>query len=195
MGEVKHGGGKKFLPGDQGYQAFRSWIEDYVAVKNGTYTKADDLPKPVSKQARFGSDIWLKLSETPPAWGDKLLQVNVYAWDDTKKAWATEPIAQSDRGVWGQGKLWQHNLTLLAAKDSDLAKKWKLEKPALPAGKYLVKVYVDTTGRLAKDWKATLGDDDYVGPVGVSGALGGGLWQHDGSRRAAREKVTQRRSH
>ena len=113
-------------------QAFRSWIEDYVAVKNGTYTKANDLPKPVSKQARFGSDIWLKLSETPPEWGDKLLQVSVYAWDDTKKAWDTEPIAQSDRGVWGKGKQWQHNLTLLAAKESELAKKWKREKPCCP---------------------------------------------------------------
>jgi hypothetical protein len=165
LGEVKHGGGKKFLPGDLGYQGFRAWIEDYVAIKNGTYAKADDLPKPTTKLARFGSDVWLKLSETPPEWADKLLQVSVYAWDNTKKAWATEPIAQSDRGVWGKGKLWQHNLTLLAAKDSDLAKKWKQEKPMLPPGKYLVKVYVDTGDRLAKDWKATLGDDDYTGQL------------------------------
>jgi hypothetical protein len=165
LGEVKHGGGKKFLPGDLGYQGFRAWIEDYAAIKNGTYTKADDLPKPTTKLARFGTDVWLKLSETPPEWGDKLLQVSVYAWDDTKKAWATEPIAQSDRGVWGQGKLWQHNLTLLAAKDSDQAKKWRQDKPMLPAGKYLVKVYVDTAGRPTKDWKATLGDDEYAGQL------------------------------
>jgi hypothetical protein len=165
LGEVKHGGGKKFLPGDQGYKAFRAWIEDYAAIKNGTYKKADELPKPMGTLARFGSDIWLKFSDTPPAWGDKLLQVSVYAWDDANKMWAKEPIAQSDRGVWGQGKQWQHNLTLLAAKDSELAQKWKHEKPVLPAGKYLVKVHVDAGSRLAKDRHATLTDEDYAGQL------------------------------
>jgi hypothetical protein len=163
LGEVKHGGGKKFLPGDQGYKAFRGWIEDYAAIKNGTYKKAEDLPKPATTRAQFGSEIWLKLNETPPEWGDKLLAVSVFAWDPEKKAWAADPIAFSDRGVWGQGKLWQHTLTLAAPKDSELAKKWKREKPMLPPGRYLAKVYVDTRGRLAKDWKATLGDDDYAG--------------------------------
>ena len=163
--EVKHGGGKKFLPGDQGYKAFRAWIEDYVAIKNGTYQIADDLPKPATKLVQFGSDIWLKFAETPPEWGDKLLQVNVYAWDEGKKTWAAEPIAFSDRGVWGKGKLWQHTLTLATAKDSELARQWKREKPMLPPGKYLVKVYVDTKDRLAKDWKATLGPDDYAGQM------------------------------
>lgn len=165
LGAVKHGGGKKFLPGDQGYQAFRTWIEDYAAIKKGVYTRADELPKPATKLVRFGSDIWLKLAETPPEWGDKLLQVSVYAWDAEKMAWATEPSAQSDRGVWGGGKLWQHNLTLLTAKDSELARQWQQGKPALPAGKYLVKVYVDTDGRLAKDWKAALGEDEYAGQL------------------------------
>jgi hypothetical protein len=165
LGEVKHGGGKKFLPGDQGYKAFRGWIEDYAAIKNGTYKKADDLPKPATNLEQFGSEIWLKLADTPPEWGDKLLQVNVYAWDDAKNAWSADPVASSDRGVWGQGKLWQHTLTLSAAKDSEMAKKWKGDKPMLPPGKYLAKVYVDAGGRLAKDWKATLGDDNYAGQL------------------------------
>ena len=63
----------------------------------------------------------------------------------------------------------------------------------LPAGKYLVKMYVDTTGRLAKDWKATLGDDDYAGQWSFGAGRRG--TEDDGSRRPAREKVTQRRSH
>ena len=68
----------------------------------------------------------------------------------------------SDRVVWGKGKLWQHNLTLLAAKGSERAKAWR-GTPSLPAGKYLVKVYLDADGRLAKDWTATLGDADFAG--------------------------------
>ena len=34
------------------------------------------------------------------------------------------PIATSDRGVAGKGRLWQHTLTLLAAPGSDRAKAW-----------------------------------------------------------------------
>jgi hypothetical protein len=168
LAEVKHGGGKKFLPGDLGYKGFRAWIEDYAAIRNDRYARATDLPKPAGDLEQFGSDVWFKLAETPPEWGDKLLQVTLYAWDEQKKAWETEPIASSDRGVWGGGKLWQHNLTLTAAKDTRRAAAWKQGKPALPAGRYLVKVYVDFKGRLAADWKAVLGEEDYVGQAEVT---------------------------
>jgi hypothetical protein len=112
---------------------------------------------------QFGSEIWLKLNETPPEWGDKLLAVRVYAWDTVKRAWEDEPIAFSDRGVWGQGKLWQHTLTLTAAKDSRRAAAWKTGKPTLPPGNYLVKVDVDFTGKMSRDWKTQMGPDDYAG--------------------------------
>ena len=71
LGEVEHGGGKKFLPGDQGYKGFRAWLEDYSAIVGG---------------------------------------------------------------------------------------------------RYLVKVYVDAGGRIAADWKATLGENDSVGEVEVTSA-------------------------
>ena len=44
LGEVKHGGGIKFVVGDQGYKAFRAWIEDVAAIKAGKYATAADLP-------------------------------------------------------------------------------------------------------------------------------------------------------
>ncbi|HEY7425327.1 MAG TPA: hypothetical protein VH682_13935 [Gemmataceae bacterium] len=163
LGEVKHEGGKKFLPGDQGYKAFRAWIEDYARTVGDRYTRVADLPTKTDKPERFGTDIWLKLDKTPPAWGDRLLQVTIYAWDADRKAWEDAPIAASDRGVWGKGRLWQHNLTLIAAKDSERARQWKRGRPSLPPGRYLVKVHVDTEGRLAKDWRATLTDADYAG--------------------------------
>jgi hypothetical protein len=163
LGEVKHEGGKKFLPGDQGYKAFRAWIEDYARIVGDKYTRAADLPAITDKIERFGTDIWLKLDKTPPAWGDRLLQVAVYAWDAERKAWEETPIAASDRGVWGKGRLWQHNLTLLAPKGSARAHRWKQGQPSLPPGRYLVKVHVDTEERLAKDWRATLTEKDYAG--------------------------------
>lgn len=162
LGEDKHGGGVKFAVGDDAYKGFRTWIEDVAAIREGKYATAKDLPKAEDVE-RFGTDLWLKLENTPPAWGDKFLQVRVFAWDEKAKGWEAEPVAVSDRVVWGKGKLWQHTLTLLAAKGSDRAKGWRKDSPTLPDGKYLVKVFVDADGKLAKDWKATLGESDYAG--------------------------------
>jgi hypothetical protein len=168
LNEVEHGGGKKFLLGDQGYKAFRAFLEDYAKIITNQYADAASLPKAGDDPAQFGSDIWLKLADTPPAWGDKLLEVKVFAWDAAKKTWEAEPIATSDRAVWGQGKLWQHILTLLASRGSERAVTWnKAGKPSLPRGRYLVKVYVDESGRLAKDWQAVLSQDDYVGQLEI----------------------------
>jgi hypothetical protein len=169
LGAVKHEGGIKFAPGDQGHKAFRQWIEDVAAIKTGKYTKATDLPAAKPGPLQFGTEAWLKLENTPPAWGDKLLQVDVYAWDAKANAWEASPVASSDRVVWGKGKAWQHTVTLRADPASDRAKAFA-RKPALPPGKYLLKVYVDTDGRLAKDWTAALGEADYVGQVEVRGA-------------------------
>ncbi len=162
LGE-KHEGGIKFAVGDDAYKGFRSWIEDVAAMRKGKYSAAKDLPLAEAGPERFGTDIWLKLTDCPPAWGDRLLQVRVFAWDSKAGKWEDAPVAVSDRVVFGKGKLWQHNLTLLAVKDSDRAKDFRVGKPALPAGKYLVRVYVDADSRLAKDWQAELTSADLVG--------------------------------
>src|SRR5262249_51000437 len=164
----EHGGGKKFQEGDQGYKAFRTFIEDYAKIATDGYKDAAQLPRPGPQPLQFGTERWIKLSNTPPEWGDKYLAVTVYAWDDRAKSWEKEPVATTDRMVWGKGKLWQHTLTLLAAKGSERAERWKKDaNPTLPKGRYLVKVYVDQKGRLQDDWKATLGPDEYVGQVEV----------------------------
>jgi hypothetical protein len=170
LGTVKHEGGVKFAPGDQGYKAFRQWIEDVAALKAGRYSKVADLPPTDPGPLRFGSEAWLKLSDTPPEWGDKLLQVDVYAWDAKAGTWESLPVATSDRIVWGKGKLWQHTVTLIAEPGTERAKAWAAGKPNLPPGRYLLKVYVDRDGRLKQDWTATLGEAEYIGQVEVRGA-------------------------
>jgi hypothetical protein len=166
LNEVKHGGGQKFLPGDQGYKAFRTFVTDYARIVGDQYADGTALPKRPG-QDQFGSDIWLKLNNTPDDWGDRLLQVNLYAWDARANAWEADPIATSDRGVWGKGRLWQHTLTLLAGRDSERARAWKNGKPSLPRGRYLVKVFVDRDKRLARDWQAALGPDDHAGQAEI----------------------------
>lgn len=163
LNEIKHGGGQKMLPGDMTYKAFRAWLDDYAKTVNDRYTSVAELPKPMSAPAMFGTEIWLKLTETPPQWADRLLQVTLFAWDTAKNTWESEAIAISDRGVWGKGKLWQHNLALLADKNSERAKQWSEAKPSLPAGRYLLKVHVDVNERLKSDWNSTLSDTEFVG--------------------------------
>jgi hypothetical protein len=169
LAEVKHGGGIKFLVGDEGYKAFRRFLEDYARIVGDRYEKVAELPKPGAVEM-FGTESWIKIQNTPPAWADKLALVKVFAWDAAKNAWETEPIASTDRKVWGGGKLWQHTLTLQAAKGSDRAKAWKAGPAGLPRGRYLVRVYVDLDGRAAKDWTAELGVAEYVGEAEVTSA-------------------------
>jgi hypothetical protein len=166
LGVVKHVGGIKFAVGDQGHKAFREWVEDVAAIKAGKYAKAADLPVVEKAPLQFGTEAWVKLNDTPPAWGDKLLQVDVYAWDDKAGKWEAKPVATTDRKVWGKGKLFQHTITLLAEPGSARATAFA-KRPALPPGRYLLKVYVDADDRMAKDWKAKLGESDYVGQVEV----------------------------
>jgi hypothetical protein len=163
LNEVKHGGGIKIVTGDQGYKAIRAWVEDVAAMKKGRYEKPADLPVKDTGPKQFGTEAWFKLEKTPDAWGDKLLTVEVFAWDARANAWEKEPLATSDRVVFGKGKLWQHTVTLLAAPGSDRAKAWTQGKPSLPPGKYLVKVYVDSGEKMKKDWKAKFGPDEFVG--------------------------------
>jgi hypothetical protein len=167
LNEIKHGGGQKMLPGDMTYKAFREWLDDYARTATDKYASVSDLPQPKETPAMFGTEIWLKLVNTPPEWGDRLLQVDLHAWDANKNAWETTPIATSDRAVWGKGKLWQHNLALLAAQGSERAQRWAKTKPSLPAGRYLLKVYVDANERLKTDWNSALDERDFVGETAI----------------------------
>lgn len=163
LNEVKHSGGQKMLVGDLGYTSFRSWIDDYAATVDDRYASAADLPKDSDTTERFGTELWLKLAETPPNWADRLLRVEVFAWEAEKRAWESEPIAITDRGVWGKGRLWQHTLFLTAKKGSQRAAAWKHGKPSLPAGRYLARVYVDYADLMKRDWKAEFGNDQFAG--------------------------------
>lgn len=165
--QVKHGGGQKMLVGDMAYKGFRTWIEDYAKVLGDKYAQASDLPKNGGGLESFGTEAWLKITNTPPAWADRLLQANVYAWNERKKAWEPDPVATSDRRVFGKGKLWQHQVWALAAPGSDRAKAWRDGRPGLAPGRYLVRVYVDFQGKLERDWRAVLGKADVAGEAEI----------------------------
>ena len=167
--QVKHGGGQKMLVGDMVYKGFRAWLEEYAKTVGDKYAAVGDLPKETPTPITAGSDHWVKITNTLPAWGDRLLQVTVFAWDETKKTWESSPCAMSDRAVFGKGKLWQHNLVLLAAPDSPRAGALRGGKSSLPAGRYLLRVHVDLQCRHEKDWMAALGKSEFMGEKEIEG--------------------------
>ena len=164
--QVKHGGGIKMVVGDRSYKQFRKFLEDYAAMSSGKYTTAKQLPKQDEEVSRIG-EIWLKLTDVPESFDKQLLQVDLYRLEKSSKTgWSKDRWATSDRQVFGKGKLWQHTLSLTSARDSSRAKEL-IGQPTLLPGKYLVKVYVDRTGRLEQDWRAELGERDFVGQIEI----------------------------
>jgi hypothetical protein len=166
LNEIEHGGGQKMMRGDQGYKAFRAWIEDCAAIVADRYASAADLPEDPPATRSFPSEIWLKLENTPPRWADRLLQVDLHAWDSRRRAWEPQPIATSDRMVFGKGRLWQHSLLLLA--DPGSARAGEFDKqPRLPEGKYLLRVYVDVQGLMQQNWQRAWTQNDLVGELEI----------------------------
>ncbi len=162
--QVKHGGGQKMVVGDRTYKQFRRFIDDYSAVVEGKYQKADQLPEP-SVEVAAASEVWLKITGVPKRFDKMLLQADVYrkapgeggGW--SKFRWAT-----SDRPVAGNRNLWQHSLSVTAPRDSARAKEIRHAR-RLPPGRYLIKLYIDQAGKLQKDYQAELGEDEFVGQV------------------------------
>ena len=161
--KVEHGGGQKMLVGDRSYKQFRRFLDDYAATAAGRYSSEEQLPRP-SDEVSEVSETWLKLTDVPEAFDQKLLQVDLYRREGG--GWSKDRWATSDRAVYGKGRLWQHSLSLTAPRDSDRAKEIR-ERRSLPPGRYLVKVYVDRAGKLARDFREELGPDEFVGEIEV----------------------------
>ncbi len=161
--KVEHGGGQKMAVGDRSYKQFRRFLGDYAATVAGKYRTADELPKPLSEVSEV-SEVWLKLTDVPEEFDQKLLQVDLYPREGD--SWSKERWATSDRPVFGKGRLWQHSLSLTAPRGSERADTIR-DRKTLPPGRYLVKVYVDRTGKLSREYSAELGDADLVGAVEV----------------------------
>lgn len=158
--QVEHGGGQKLLVGDRSYKQFRRFIDDYAATVHGEYKNADQLPTP-SEEVSVVSDIWLKLEGIPARYDKKLLQVDLYSQKDS--GWSQHRVATSDRPVFGAQGLWQHSLSLTAPRNSERAE--TLVQGKLPPGKYLIRIYIDESGKLQRDPSADLGKEEFAGEI------------------------------
>ena len=103
------------------------------------------------------------IEEVPARYDKMLLQADLHRW--TGSGWSQFRVATSDRPVFGDGKLWQHSLSLTAQRGTDWANEIRAE--SLPPGKYLLKLYIDRTDKLRKDFGTELGEEDFVGQVEI----------------------------
>ena len=163
--QVKHGGGVKLVVGDRTYKQFRAFIEDYSASSTGKYKTAKDLPRG-REEASAVTEIWFKLEGVPAKHDQKLLQVDLHRWDEKTRSWSKDRWATGDRQVFGKGQLWQQHLSVTAPRESSRAKEIP-DRPSLPPGKYLAKIYIDQAGKLQKDYQAELGQGEFVGQVEI----------------------------
>lgn len=154
LGRVPHGGGVKMLYGDAGYKMFRAWVEDYAAGVKGKYHTARDLPAPPT-EALLDMKCVLAVSGGPAAWKDQSLRVDIYPWDTARGAWAERPAATGERGMFaaGNGQPTATNLImyLIVPAGSGPGEKGRLLS-GLGQGRYLLKYYCDTSGKLERDY-------------------------------------------
>lgn len=160
---VSHMGGLKMHVNDQSYKSFIAWIQDYARVVGDQYKSADELPL----DNWYPSKQVLRLTNAPDGWDVQTgVQLFVHAWNDAEQSWSAAPVAFT-QGTVTPKKMVNGMLFLLAPADSDSQDSWDREGAVLPDGKYQVRTYVDSNGRLADDPAVFLQEADYFGQATI----------------------------
>lgn len=151
---ITHVGGLKMFVNDQSYKSFLAWIEDYGRTVREQYTSDEQLPL----DNWHPTKVVLRLNEMP----ENLpvltpVQLFVHAPGRTPFTWQVRPIAFT-QGVITPRRFVNGTLFRLSLPEASGKK-----PPKMVPGTYLIKVYVDQTGRLKKDPTAMLTDDDFFG--------------------------------
>jgi len=176
LNRVPHGGGVKMLYGDTSYKMFRTWLEDYAASVKGKYHNAKDLPTPPT-QALVNMNSVLTINDGPNSWANKLLRADVYAWDSDRNAWARQPMATGERLVYAGNNGHTNSTNLIMFLIVPLGKEQEAVQriAKLQPGRYLLKYYCDTAGKLSRDYTiSTDAPDFYQGQQEIKATWNGG---------------------
>ena len=160
---VFHMGGLKMFPDDFSYKAFVSWIRDYARVAGNKYTSVSELPQ----DNWYPTQQVLRVRPVPEQWGKQdRVQLVVYAWNTEQEQWATSPIAFTQNSVTPRGIV--GGALFAFAKHGEKTVDWTDTHAVLRPGRYLIKAYVDSSKRLAKNSTAMLGDADLAGEAEIT---------------------------
>ena len=164
-GLEEHGGGPKFAVGSRTDKNFRRFLADYAAIVNGKYEQADQLPEE-SAEVAVPTKQHLRIVDLPPGLGRKLLRADIYR--HLGDGWSDAPWATAENPIAGKRKRWQSMVFAVAPRGSARAKELKPKEP-IPAGRYLIKIYVDREDKTKKDRDYELGAPEFYGSVEVDG--------------------------
>jgi hypothetical protein len=164
-GLVKHGGGPKFAVGSRTDKNFRRFLVDYAAVVNGEYATAEDLPA-TPNMVGVVTNQNLRIIDLPESLHRKLLRVDIYR--RVRGGWSEKPWATAENPIVGPRKMWQSAIFAVAPRGSERARQLK-PKQALPAGRYLVKIYVDRQDKTKEDRDYEMGKAEFYGQVEIHG--------------------------
>lgn len=164
-GLVKHGGGPKFAVGSRTDKNFRLFLNDYAAIVNGEYATAEDLP-PSPHLVGVLTSQHLRIIGLPESLHRKLLRADIYR--HVEGGWSPLPWATAENPIVGPRKMWQSMVFAVAKRGSDRAAELK-PRQALPAGRYLVKIYVDRLDKTKHDRDYVMGKKEFYGQVEFHG--------------------------
>lgn len=164
-GLEEHGGGPKFAVGSRTDKNFRRFLKDYAAIVNDKYQQATQLPTPPREVAVLTGQH-LRIIDLPERFHQKLLRADIYrhtdaGWSDARWATAENPIA-------GKRQMWQSMVMATAPRESRRGTTLKAEMP-LPAGRYLVKIYIDRQDKTKQNRDYELDESDFYGEVEFHG--------------------------
>lgn len=159
---LTHMGGLKLHPNDQGYKALVSWIQDYGRVVAGKYKTVAELPT----DNWYPSQLVVRVKGAPDAWQvGGTVQLFIHEWSQQDKDWRDEPVAFT-QGTVTPRRMVNGALFLLAGENDPRVAEWS-EEPKLPKGRYLVKSYYDSNGKVEDDPTAILSTDDFFGQTEI----------------------------
>lgn len=166
-GLIEHGGGPKFFPGSPTYRKFLAFLEDFAAIRKGTYKAATDLP-PKPQEIVLLSEQQLRITEIPAAFAGMALQVNIHRLDPrtkqpSKERWATGfSKVNEDRGIW-------QNPIQVTARVGSLREKEIRQRKLIPPGNYMIRILIDRNAKTLKDSRYALTEKEFVAAIDIQG--------------------------
>jgi len=161
---VSHMGGLKMHVDDVSYKSILGWIEDVAKVKEGAYADAVELPP----DDWYPTQHVLRIKDLPESWAEGArVQLFVHAQCASGDGFEAAAIAFT-QGIVTPRRFVNGSLVVFGRSAGDEKVDWNSDGERLPAGKYLLKAYLDANHHLESDPTAFLGEEDFQGQLEVT---------------------------